>query len=211
MYDKLVGMFKVTKASQILFLKKKLKDINMDTWESIQSYFMRITQIKNELLLIGEVVVDRELILIALGGISRPWNISTTTILNNDRIPGFDELLARCTQEETRMMERDKSNDGNEPTAFFAHAKRTNDIGPRRQGQGFKKGFKGRGKGRCYNCNRFSHYARECPARKILQGVTIATTTISKAMEIKETTSITIKERGMLSLFEKEMGDLPRG
>jgi len=63
-------------------------------------------------------------------------------------------------------MERDKSNDGNEPTAFSAHAKRKNDVGPRRQSQGSKKGFKGRGKGRCYNCNRFSHYARECPHKK---------------------------------------------
>ena len=133
MYDKLVGMFKVNNANQVIFLKNKLKDIKMDRGEFIQSYFMRITEIKNDLLSIGEVVGDRELTLIALRGLTREWDVFNTTILNNDRILGFDELLARCTQEEIRMMERDKPSNGNNPTAFFAHAKRKNNAGPRRR------------------------------------------------------------------------------
>jgi len=48
MYEMLVWMFKVNNANQILFLKNKLKDIKMDRGESIQSYFMRITEIKND-------------------------------------------------------------------------------------------------------------------------------------------------------------------
>ena len=35
MYDKMIGMFKVNNANQILFLKNKLKDIKMDKGESI--------------------------------------------------------------------------------------------------------------------------------------------------------------------------------
>ena len=58
MYDKLVGMFGASNANQILFLKNKLKDIKMDKGESIQSYFMRITEIKNDLLSNGEVIAD---------------------------------------------------------------------------------------------------------------------------------------------------------
>lgn len=56
-YDKLVGMFKVNNENQILFLKNKLKDINMDKRDYIQSYFMRITEIKNDLLSIGEDIL----------------------------------------------------------------------------------------------------------------------------------------------------------
>ena len=35
------------------------------------SYFMRLTKIRNDLIAIGEEVVDRELVLIALGGLPR--------------------------------------------------------------------------------------------------------------------------------------------
>ena len=94
MYDTLVGMCKVKNANQILFLKNKLKDIKMNKGESIQSYFMRITQIKNDLLSSGEVISDREFTLISLRVLSRPWDVFVTTILNNDKILGFDELLA---------------------------------------------------------------------------------------------------------------------
>ena len=58
MYDKLVSMFKASNANEILFLKNKLKNIKMDKGESIQSYFMRLTEIKNDLLAIGEAIAD---------------------------------------------------------------------------------------------------------------------------------------------------------
>ena len=83
-------MFKVNNAIRVLFLNNKLKDIKMDRGESIQSYFMRITEIKIGLLSIIEVIVDRELTLISLGGLPREWQVFNTTILNNVRIPSFD-------------------------------------------------------------------------------------------------------------------------
>ena len=103
----------------------------MDRGESIQSYFMGITEIKNDLLSIGEVISDRELTLISLGGLPRAWDFFNTTILKNDRILGFDELLTRHTQEETRMVERDKPSNGNDPTTFSTHAKGKNNASPK--------------------------------------------------------------------------------
>ena len=107
-----------------------------------------------------------DLTVITLGGISIAWDVFNTTIINNDRIPSFDELLARRTQEETRMMERDKPSNGNESNVFSSHAKRKNNAAPRKQGQGFKQGFKEGRKGRCYNCNMFGHFARDGPHKK---------------------------------------------
>ena len=49
MYDKLVSMFRANNANQILFLKNQLKNIKKDKDESMQSYFMRLTEIKNNL------------------------------------------------------------------------------------------------------------------------------------------------------------------
>ena len=88
-----------------------------------------------------------------------------TTILNNDRVPGFEELLTRCSQEETKMMELDMPSNRNDPTAFSAHAKNKNNAGSKKQCQG-RSGFKNGRKGRCFICNKFGHYTRECPNRR---------------------------------------------
>ena len=69
MYDKLIQMFKVNNANQVLFFKNQLKNIKKGKDESIQSYFMRLTEIGNNLLAIGEEIVDREMVLIVLGGL----------------------------------------------------------------------------------------------------------------------------------------------
>ena len=100
MYDKLVSMFRASNANQVLFFKNQLKNIKKGKDESIQSYFMRLSEIKNNLLAIGEEIVDREMILIA----PYDWYVFNTSIINNNVIPDFNEILTRCTQEETTMM-----------------------------------------------------------------------------------------------------------
>jgi len=164
MYDKLESMFKASNANQILFFKNQLKNIKKGKDESIQSYFMRLTGIRNNLLAIGEAISNREMVLIALGGLPYDWHVFNTTIFNNKVIPDFDEILTRCTQEETKMMEYASNGNGSDPTASTAHAKKKNHGGPRNQNHG-RAGPKGR-KGRCYTCNKSGHYARECPNRR---------------------------------------------
>jgi len=91
--------------------------------------------------------------------------VFNTTILNNDKIPGFEELLTRCSQEETRMLEIDMPSNKNDPTTFPAHVKKKNNARSKKQCQG-RLGFKNGRKGRCFICNKFGHYTRECPNRR---------------------------------------------
>ena len=51
-------------------------------------------------------------------------------------------------------------NEGN--VAFTARAKKKNNGGPRNHGRAGAQGKKGR----CYTCDKFGHYARECPNRR---------------------------------------------
>ena len=53
MYDNLVSMFRASNANQVLFFKNQLKNIKKGKDESIQSYFMRLTKIRNNLLATG--------------------------------------------------------------------------------------------------------------------------------------------------------------
>eukprot|EP00253_Pinus_taeda_P003183 PITA_03183 len=106
-YDRLVSLFKVNDANQVLFLRSKLKEIKKGKDESMHAYFLRITEIKNDLLSIGETITDREMALTTLGGLSSEWYVFKTTLLNNNVILGFEELMARCIQEETRVEEQE--------------------------------------------------------------------------------------------------------
>ena len=95
MYDKLVHMFKANNANQVLFFKNQLKNLKKGRDESVQSYFLKLTEIRNNLLAIGETIANREMVLTALGGLSSEWHVFNTTILNNNVIPDFDEVLSR--------------------------------------------------------------------------------------------------------------------
>eukprot|EP00253_Pinus_taeda_P016725 PITA_16725 len=86
-YDRLVSLFKFNYANQVLFLRNKLKEIKKGKDESMQAYFLRITEIKNDLLSSGEVVPDREMTITTLGGLPPEWYIFKTTLLNNNAIP----------------------------------------------------------------------------------------------------------------------------
>eukprot|EP00253_Pinus_taeda_P032354 PITA_32354 len=133
--------------------------------EDIQSYFLRITKIKNDLLSIGEVISNRELTITALGGLPSEWYVFKTTLLNNDRIPRFEELMARCIQEEARMVEQEMPSSKGNPIAFSSQPKRRNNSRSKGHFKGNPAPKVGR-KGRCFVCNKFGHYARDCPNRK---------------------------------------------
>eukprot|EP00253_Pinus_taeda_P014798 PITA_14798 len=119
-YDKLVDMFKDSNANQILFVNNKLSDIKKGKDRDIQFYFFRITEIKNDLLSIGEVIPDRELTLTTLGGLPPEWYVFRTTILNNNRIQGFEELMFGCIQEEMRMVEQEMASNRSNPTGLHS-------------------------------------------------------------------------------------------
>ena len=75
MYDKFVLMFKANNANQVLFFKNQLKNLKKGRDESVQSYFLKLTEIRINMLAIGETIADREMVLTALGGISPEWNV----------------------------------------------------------------------------------------------------------------------------------------
>ena len=83
-YDRLVSLFKVSNANQVLLLTNKLMEIKKGKDEYMQSYFLRITEIKNDLLLIGEFIPDRELTITTLGGLPSKWYVFRTTLINNN-------------------------------------------------------------------------------------------------------------------------------
>eukprot|EP00253_Pinus_taeda_P004754 PITA_04754 len=140
-YDRLVSLFKVNDAKQVLFLRNKLKEIKKGKDESMQTYFLRITEIRNDLLSIGETITDREMVLTTLGGLPSKWYVFRTTLLNNNVIPSFEELMARCIQEETKDShwddDQNPSHSNQRNDKFSSRGKRS--VRNQGRGQPFKK------------------------------------------------------------------------
>lgn len=69
MFSTLVGMFEINNTSIILALKNDLSRIWMNQGESITSYLMRITKLRNQLANIGHAYYEKELSMIILNGL----------------------------------------------------------------------------------------------------------------------------------------------
>ncbi len=95
----------------------------------MRAYFLRITEIKNDLLSIGEIITNREMTLSTLRGLPSEWYVFRTTLLNDNVIPGFEELKAICIQEETRIEEQEMPRPKGPPAAFSSHPKKRNNSG----------------------------------------------------------------------------------
>jgi hypothetical protein len=66
MYDALVGLYQSVNVGRQLILKHQLQAVEMSSSDTVVSYLMRITQIHDHLVAIGEVVDDVEWVNVAL-------------------------------------------------------------------------------------------------------------------------------------------------
>jgi hypothetical protein len=107
MYEALVGLYQSGNASQKLILRHQLRYVEMSSSNTVASYLMRITQIRDQLVAIGEAVDDTELVNVALNGFPGSGN-HLGTICAQEKFPPFDRLWIDCIQEEARIESRNK-------------------------------------------------------------------------------------------------------
>jgi len=69
MYDALRNLFENENPSQILALKHQLRQIKFKKDDFISTYFMKIAQIRDQLAAVKESILDKDLVLIAMGGL----------------------------------------------------------------------------------------------------------------------------------------------
>ena len=54
---------------------KKLKNVHMSKGEGMVSYLTKITHVRDELAVVGEVIVNAEMVRSALNGVTRQWTL----------------------------------------------------------------------------------------------------------------------------------------
>jgi hypothetical protein len=74
MFEDLTILYEVKNINQNMNLRTQLKNTRMQKGELIQEYFSRISQFKEHLEAIGDTIDEDELIMMALNGLTRPWD-----------------------------------------------------------------------------------------------------------------------------------------
>ena len=71
-------------------LREKLKNVHMSKGEGMASYLTKITQVRDELAAVGEVIENVEMVSTTLNGVTQQWTVFVQTIIGRDNMPTWD-------------------------------------------------------------------------------------------------------------------------
>jgi hypothetical protein len=162
MYDALINVFSVKNIGQVMNLKNELRNMKMNDDDSITSYFVIISQLRDQLQAIEEIISEKEWVNIVLNGLPKMWDAFVTSMNTRKEYLTFEELWTCCAQEESRINAKEKPQKKYDDQAFTARFKNFRD----------KRKFVSRRKPnqekdileiQCFNCQKYGHYKNHCP------------------------------------------------
>ena len=107
MFYALSRMYEGRSINRKMNLRDQLKSTKMSHGESIQDYFTMVSQIKEQLEAIGDKLDEDEMVMTALNGLTRPWESFIQMMCARKESMKFDVVWEDCTQEETRVANRE--------------------------------------------------------------------------------------------------------
>jgi hypothetical protein len=170
--DTLVNLYEKKAPGQKRALKQKIKYLKMDKGESVASFYSRIAQIIDQLLVTCVIVDDEDLVHAIFDDLHFSWETFLYSMSKREIQPTFERLWHDCHQEEIHITTR--SNPFKEEHSTLAS------IFKRNKKVTFQKGFqkkintkctfKGKNidtsKIKCFNCNKLGHLARDYWSKK---------------------------------------------
>jgi hypothetical protein len=165
MYDALTNLFSVRNIGQVMSLKNELCDMKMNDDDNITSYFVRISQLRDQLQAIEEIISEKELVNIVLNGLPKTWDAFAASMNTRKEYPTFEELWTCCAQEESRISAKEKPQKKYDDQAFttkFKHFRNKRKFGSRKKPDQEKD----MSKIQCFNCRKYGHYKNHCPELK---------------------------------------------
>jgi hypothetical protein len=157
-------------------LKNELRDMKMNDDDSITSYFVRISQLRDQLQAIEEIISENELVNILLNGLPKTWDSFATSMNTRKEYPTFEEIWTCCAQEESRISAKEKPQKKYDDQAFttrFKNFRNKRKFGSRKK----PNQEKDMSEIQCFNYQKYGHYKNHCPKlkkRKEIHEVSIA-------------------------------------
>lgn len=87
MWDTLKGLYEAKNENRIMALKDKLHATKMVKGEDVTSYLTRVVQVKDELVVVGEVIANSELVRISPKGFTKEWDIFVKSVVGREKLP----------------------------------------------------------------------------------------------------------------------------
>lgn len=155
MWDTLKNLYEAKNENRKMALKDKLHGTKMAKGEGVVSYLTRVTQVKDELATVGEVISDSELVRTALRGFTKDWEVFVKCVVGREHLSDWSRLWDDFTREEIR--------EGSQSSGQMEGAIEENVA---LSAKGKKKSNKDLSKVRCFACNQYGHFASQCPEKK---------------------------------------------
>ena len=96
MWASLNNLYQSSNENHKMVLKEKLKAIKMNKSEGVVAYLTRITNVKDELVAIGETIADLELVSTTSQGFPKSWKVFVKRIIAREHLLGWDRLWDDC-------------------------------------------------------------------------------------------------------------------
>ena len=92
MWECLSNLYQSSNQNMKMVLREKLRSTKMARGESVTSYLTRVSQVRDELAVVGEMVDSAELIRVALNGFSKSWESFVGGIVARENMSSWDRL-----------------------------------------------------------------------------------------------------------------------
>jgi hypothetical protein len=199
MFEALTNLFQSSNTNRKMVLREKFRNTKMTRSDTVTNYLTKITQVRDQLAAVGEVVTDEEMVRTALNGFTKPWAPFIKGIVARETLPKFDRLWDDFIQEEIReesLAGQQKGDDEN--LALASQARKSKGKGSVKRntgGESTSQAGKKRdlSKVKCFVCHKSGHYASQCPERKKGKG---------KSQQVATSADTQVKE--FVERFEKD-------
>jgi hypothetical protein len=92
MWQSLCGLYQIPNQNRKMVLEEKLRSTKMTKNDSVTSYLMIFSHIRDELEVVGDIVDPYELVRTTLNGFSKPWEGFVRGIVSRENTPNWERL-----------------------------------------------------------------------------------------------------------------------